>query len=493
MRSPSPIVAATTLLLLCACRAPTGDSSSDSLAPDTDTRDTQDSGAPSEDPSGVIIVADSLENERLLVLRVPDGALLLELDLEALDPEHCEGSHEDHDTFCLPYEIEHRVGEDGQDRILAMYSPQVMVEEGVSNELDPGVLVSIVLSDEPELEWFVDQLDLSGVPLDPWDAICQENQLDPCNTDAISVPEKASCALRKPHAFSILEEDARGLRATVADTRNHRVLELSVTKGERCAQVTHLATATTHPDWSIYKNPNDVESWDEDGAVHTLVSFKGSEPDTAEQGAAGRGKLMYLRWEAGTLPAVQWVFPSWSEEEPRFLNGQHNLDIVQTDAGERFLLVAHSGGVSDTWHAAATPGEEHGSVLVASCCEESPRYLLDAHTEDLGVGYLRDVDLVSDGRLLLTDSGCLEPEGCPLAAQLTELRLPSLDSLDELQLPDRSGHWTADHAHQNLHVVEPAPHLLPAPYTDLGVGAYEADWVPTERLGETLRRLVEGS
>jgi len=299
------------------------------------------------------------------------------------------------------------------------------------------------------------------------------------------------CTLRKPHGFSVFEEDGGSLRATVTDSRNHRILDLEIDKGERCATVHRSVSAHTLPEWTVYNNPNDVETWVEGDAVHTLVSFKGSDPDTAEQGAAGRGKIVHLVWEEGAEPSIPWVFPPVDHSEPSFLSGQHNVDLVQTSGGDRLMLVAHSGGASERWHGDAEPGEEHGTVLLTSCCDEEPRYLFDATLTDTTLGYLRDVDLLEGGRALLTDSGCIEPEGCPVGAQLLEVPLPDLDAIDQLGLPERAGHWSADHAAQNLHEVQTEPWLLPQAWDDLGVSAYEADWVPAADLGERMRTLLE--
>ncbi len=441
------------------------------------------------DRTGVLLVSDSAEGARYLVLAVPDGELLLELQLGRMDTEHCRDNLGSTQIFCLPYELQHRVDAEGADHLLVMYSPMEQDENG-PDSAKPGVLASYSLTDPPSLDWSVDQLDLSAMTLREDEQVCQEDLHNPCNDDSHLRNEKFACAMRMPHAFAVLEDGDDHLRALVADTRNHRVLELDITAGDRCAAVEGIQDLDTVPDWTLYLNPNDVEAWSEGDRHHALVSFKGSDPNGDEQGAAGRGKLMYWSWEQQQPVDRSWVFPPVDTEEPSFLNAPHNVDMFEADDGTRLLMLAHSSGASESWHGEADQGTERGSVLLASCCEEPPEYLADVVPADEELGFLRDVDHLGGGRLVLTDSGCLEPDGCTQEASILELSFAELEQASALVGPGGDGRWSAEHGSQHFLDATIEPWLLDDRYRDVLVGVYEADYIPLEELGDSLTELL---
>ncbi len=442
--------------------------------------------------SGLLFIADNAENERYLVVAARSGTVVREVALDELDPEHC-ARHPGAgvENLCLPYELDHRVGDDGRDRILAMYSPMYLYENG-SLQMLSTVLASIVLEDPPVVEWFVDRIDLSDLESDPSEFICPLDIESPCDEDPDQVGAAFGCALRKAHAFSVLEERDGELRLVVADNRNQRILELTVTEGDRCAHVDAVYAPDNLSDWTVYRNPNDIEAYLDEGTVHLLLSIKDSTWDNPESGATDRGKLLHLVREEGGEPRTAWVFPPVDTNEPSFLNSQHNIDIAVSATGARYALVAHSDGMGPSWYAGGSPDDAAGSILLLSCCDDAPTYLADVRLpveSERTLGYLRDVDILDDGTVLVTDSGCVYPDGCTREPWVGELSMPSYDEIRAMDLPSKTGNWTDDHSTQNVVDAAISDVYLDAPFLDVGLSVYEADYVPAEDLGSLLSPL----
>ncbi len=442
-------------------------------------------------PSDVVLVADSGQEERYLAFRADTREVIWQADLAALDPESCDFDVEDGEVFCIPYELEHRVGPDGLDRLLTIYSPAIIWDAEVLGLL-PSVIASIRMTDPPEVEWNVRRLDFSKI--DPqltwWD--CGSAEDDPCGLLNPNSSKQYDCTMRGAHDFVVTSADADSMRMVVADTDNQRLLELHVEKGKPCAEVEALYSAENVEGWTVYQTPNSVEAYWERQTLHILATAKDSLWFSDEQGAVQRGKVMHITRDADFDFELAWVFPPADTSAPAFLNSPHNIDVVDSASGH-YAFVAHSAGLSDGWYNRDEQNAGRGGVMILGYDDEGASYFLDAHLSgtERRLSYLRDVDLLDERKVLVTDSGCVHPDGCELRPWIGQMDIPALSELGSLELPDRPGHYCADHSSQNLYEVAPSAGYVSEPFEEVGVSVYESDYVFVEDLGDLLGPLVE--
>ncbi len=460
----------------------------DACPPQDDDDDIDHSAA------GLVFVSDGDGQERFAVLRADDGSVVREIDLNEVDVERCGTDPAEGETICATWELTHRVGANGRDRLLVTYQPSVFYETG-HDRGDP-VIGSIVLESKMTLEWAVERLDFTALDQDPSPNPCVADPHDPCepHPDAPG-PNRGACRLNSPHGTYLLSEDETSARVLTTDTFGNRVLELTIDKASDCAVVDAVYGPGNLPEWGIYFSPNDVYGYEEGGAMHVLVTFRNSTGGTDEQGEYDHGKLIHIVREPDEPAEVLWVFPPVDTAEPSFSNSIHNVDVVEAADGTRYIILAHSNGLGDEWYLFGDENAAEGSVTLLSCCDEPPRYYFDAYLPgpDPVLAYLRDVDLMDVRRLLITDSGCVAgTDTCTRTAWVGEVSMPTFPEIEALELPEVSGAWSLDHAQQNLQPLYATDAMIEqSPLLGVSQGVYEADFVACDDLGWPLQYACE--
>lgn len=447
-----------------------------------------------ESLSGLVFVSDGDGQERYAVLRPDDGSVVHEIDLNELDVERCGADPDEGETLCATWELTHRVGADGKDRLLVTYQPSVFHEAG-HDRGDPvlgSILFGTHVETPPELEWAVERLDFTQLAHDPSPDPCVADPHDSCEPHPESPGlNRGACRLNSPHGTYLLSEDETSARVLTTDTFGNRVLELTIDKASDCAVVDAVYGPGNLPEWGVYFSPNDVFAYEEGSTLHVLVTFRNSTSGTGEQGEYDHGKLLHIVREAGQPPQVLWVFPPTDTAEPSFSNSIHNVDVVEAADGTRYILLAHSNGLGDEWYLFGDENAAEGSVALLSCCDEQPRYYFDAYLAgpDPVLAYLRDVDLMDVRRLLITDSGCVAgTDTCTRTAWVGEVSMPTFPEIEALEWAEVTGAWSVDHGQQNLHpLYATAAMIEQSPLLGVSQGVYEADFVACEDLGWPLK------
>jgi hypothetical protein len=497
-----PIHGLAAILLLGIGCPDTGSAGDDDLTPgDDDTAGDDDfcddDNCPPQDddddfveppPPGLVFVSDGDGQERFAVFQPAVHDPLLEVDLNHIDYDRCGFDPPGGELVCATWELTHRTGADSRDRLLINYQPATFYES--SHERGDPVIGSVLLASDPELEWAIDRLDFTQLDDDPSPNPCVADPHDPCepHPDAPG-PNRGACRLNSPHGTYLLSEDEASARVLTTDTFGNRVLELTLDKASDCAVVDAVYGPGNLPEWGIYFSPNDVYGYEEDGTLHVLVTFRNSTGGTEEQGEYDHGKLLHIVHEPDQAPQVLWVFPPVDTTEPSFSNSIHNVDVVEAADGTRYIILAHSNGLGDEWYLFGDENAAEGSVTVLSCCDEPPRYFVDAYLAGSSpvLAYLRDVDLLEDGRLLVTDSGCVAgTETCTQLARVSGVTVPTFAEIEALDLPEVTGAWSPDHAQQNLTELYHSAALVP-PIYEISQGVYEADFVIYDDLGSDLQ------
>jgi len=464
------------------------DDAGDDDSADDDTSDDDDTGPT---PGDLVVVAGGAATQRIVFFRAATGEAIgpLEVSLPGVAPDLCGYPLGNEQVVCFPRGLAHSAGPDGLDRLTLTFSPSIEPVPGAAEPL-PGVLGRILWPDaqQPELEWWVNRLDLSAIDPDllEWDCGLGQN---PC--DLID-PEGASqfdCALRNPQDYSIVEETATAIRVVVADTDNHRLVEMEVDRdppniNNACAVVSGIYSADTVAGWDSYGTPTSVEAYLDGDDLHILTTLRDSEEEGGEPGGDYRGKLLHIVVAAGGDPSTAWVFPPVEAGEPSFLNAPHNVDVIGTVMGS-FAVVAHASGGSADWFDPATPSAARGSMSVIAFSDQAAWYHTDIQLPGEQLGYLRDVDFIDETAVLITDSGCPRTAAeCTRSAWIGEMTIPSLLELGATQWPDVSGAWSADQGQQNWTEGTPSAVYLAVPAPDVAVGVYESDYVRGGDLGD---------
>lgn len=378
-------------------------------------------------------MVSDLHGDRWEIVNPHSGRVTYTYDVDGNNTDLCR-VHDDQHRFCLIYGSRHRVTADGHDEVA--YTVTAVSDATASQDELRGRIIGIRPTDPGEVTWTVDRLDFSRV--DPDQTICRRDPADPClpapdATDA----EVHACDLYWPHDFHVLDEGDAGLELVVADTRNDRVLYLTLPPdGGTCATVTDVLD-TRNPDWDIYASVNAVEAWQDGDKRELVMSAKDAAPgeegaDQVQGDGAGKGKI--VRWEDdGTGWRQLWEHPPASTDTLSFVNAPHGL---ARDDGH--LYYAHALGTGDTFDTSLG-----GSVGVLDL---DGHYLYDAVPSGDPLLYARDAVPMGDGTLLVTDSGTKGDEKEPADTALSVLVLPDADPAPA----PGTGAWSADHAQQTF-------------------------------------------
>lgn len=380
-------------------------------------------------PSAVAVVADT-SRERIAYVDMADRSLLYGVPLRALHPDDCgpefggtapEGAH------CFPFQVDPELVEDDSgrhDELVLSYDRQAP-----DDAFERAAIERLRLHPDadPEVRWRLDSLDFTVNYGDRNDLCANTTPCQPGSDDPDAVTGVGLlCRLAHSHDFDVLAEDDDSVDLLVADTSNERVLRVHLDKATTCGVVEDVMSAATLPEWAAGGTPNDVDAVPmDDGSTGVLVTFRSSFADAISGGDDGHGLVMFFTQDA-TSWTHAWTFPSTG-----FLNSPHDTSVIQSPAGLRYLVGAHSDGnglgLQEDW---TLKDDALGSITVALLPDlASPpdyRYdvVLPADDSDPGIGFLRSALPYTPGvngpvttagiDWILADSGCMsEAAGCP--------------------------------------------------------------------------------
>jgi len=243
----------------------------------------------------------------------------------------------------------------------------------------------------------------------------------------------SECFLYAPHGVARLS----GRYLVVADTRNDRLLKLSVNPhGDNHTARVHGILKASSEGGAAAVGPVAVEAVRFEDRQFLLVTFSRWREDDAAEPAGGVIQL----WDVTSWvePALMWTYPAEGT-----LASPNNATIVRR-GDVSYLMYGHGRGYGD-----AEGGEQRGSVGLARLdSPEPPTYLGDlvADEEQRSLGFVAAATEIEDGaRMLVTDSGCENRDpSCERRPRIliADLEIPSP--------PDRSGAHTSDHEHQQF-------------------------------------------
>lgn len=364
-----------------------------------------------------LLIGCTADAPLIMVSETGRGRLLLQngftnemvSDLGDAVTEHCVSWEYDPDRRCLIFEADYT-----EDGFLTAFSYSNGDEPGA-----PGVVAQFSADYNPELAWWIDSLN--------W------QDTESASNCSATGDKGAGCRLNMPHAA---RWSVDGQHLIVADTLNSRILWLEPPFEEGVAKVS-MELAVGHPDWDRYLYPNGIQTWVDHGRTWLLTTFKSGDHDDIAPRNTGRIVL----WDITNPNQIrkQWAYP-----EDGYLAAVHNAMVVSVPSGQ-YLLYAHSFGAADSY----TEGH-NGSVGIAALPDvsDAPRYigdgLLPGGRDELG--FVREVEPTTDGsRLLITDSGCENPDGdCDRAGRVWEVAFPHEWPVEV------SGAFSPDHAQQRF-------------------------------------------
>ena len=395
--------------------------------------------------TGDLLMIAQVAEGSVLFADYPSGAVVGERCLSELVPEECSGEP---GLTCLLFEIEHVAG--AQDSLSMIYAHRNPEVEG-----QPSSLMEVGFNRPAMPDWRLSELSYAAHFEGEFEERCQP-------------PEEAEevCWLNMAHTSTVVDED----HLAFADTRSARVVFATPDRATGELEVRSLLEKS-HPEWEYLAWVNHLEVFEHDGQRYLLSSFKGGGKVAEGQRNAGRIVL----WDISDLDAIKkvWTFP-----ETGYLSAPHKSQRIEVD-GENFLVYAHSMGASES-----LIGANLGSVGIARfSIEEGPAYLGDWRLSpaDGELGFLRDVELLPDSKLLLTDSGCESlSDGCQDLGEIVVVEWPDLP-----ESSGQTGSFQPNHAMQTFYEFD-AERVDLVPSVRF---AYETDFVPREtlvNLGEDL-------
>ena len=275
-----------------------------------------------------------------------------------------------------------------------------------------------------EMIWQVDALDFSVNFPSRLDGVCRYDLDDPCApdaelmaaTDSDSVRAARLCQFHQPHAVVDISS-GDDIRLILVDTRNNRLLQVSVEETSTCAVVEQVL-GNAHSGWEDFGAPNHLQVWEDTERRYVLMTHKDLIP-TEESPGEGRGGVVLWAQSLGDVyewgeSAVQTWERVWRYPAEGYLNAPHNVERFTTGSGD-LLVYAHSNGAGDTWNEGNLGSLGIARFDAADGWLSAPSYVFDVRPDRVvrrNFGFIRDADWVEDERFLLGDSGCLRPEGC---------------------------------------------------------------------------------
>lgn len=394
----------------------------------------------------MVVVADSA-HERFRYLRLDTDRVVLDIDLDAIDPARC-GS-----ATCVAFGAEPSVDPaTGDDRLLVTYAPH---DDGAT--MASAVAMLRVTADAVEVEWSFSDLDFA-THLGARSDLCAA--ATPCSLPGGDFASRRGCGLYHAHDVELVEESEEGVLLWIADTtRPSRAVRAFLPAGASCAVVEAVVSAATATGLPLLDDANDVDAVTIAGEPMVMVSYLSGT-------ATGTGGFAAFTGDADAWQ-VAWTYP---ENGP--LAAPHAPMVVDGDDGAQWLVYAHGNGNGLTARADDySEGDHHGTIGFARLVDGAPRYAAEVYPTG-GMGFARDVDPLPGGRWLVTDSGCHEntaPE-CSNEAYVRqfEASLPS-------EVAEVDGRFTPGHEYQErVEVPEPGD-TWPSPVPCDLVTPYDTD------------------
>jgi len=411
-------------------------------------------------PLGGRLLASDLAGNQWLTTGT-DGAVDSRYTLDAID-SRCQGKKID--PYCLAFQAQRRAAHDGADEVVFTWS--ILDSSDGSDDQATDLIGQFAAVDfaSREQRWLLSALDFSQLGRD---AGCPFDPADPCTVPGgLDTAAYWRCQLHMPHDIVIASESEAGWRGWIADTRNTRLLEVELPRGETCGVVRALV-GENDADWSLYESPNALAHGERDGVPFLLVSLKSTHAEGEEAAAqlagAGKGKIAWWEERDGRWTQA-WEFPPEVQGAESFVNTPHGVQLLHDADGNEVIAFAHSLGAHDEW--SGVTGE--GTVGVIRVVDGAAEYLGDLRFPGkFALGFSRDVSETGDGRWIVADSGCLS-DPCDRPARSWVIDAPSLSP------SGKSGAYSVDHAQQDF--VDPG--AIDGPYLEGEASVlYSVEWM----------------
>lgn len=459
--------------LLLACRRddpqetapPEEETAADSAAVEDSAGDT----AAARDPSVAFVVDTS--NGRYLYVRLDTREVLHEIDLAKLHPSICG------EEICAVFGGWPTVDDaTGVDEALLVFTPYGVAGGG------PIVEKVRVTPSGDESLWTMDALDFRTNFPDRDDLCAQDLPCTVPDTEDTDVSRR--CRLGLPHEVEITAEDDDSVTMWIADTEApSRALEVTLDKASRCGVVTDVISADTATGWGAMEAVNDIDVVAlPDGERAVLLN------SLSQTGEGGQASVSLWRAVEGGW-TMGWRLPS--TESGEHLSAAHNADWITGSDGLNYVVYAHSNGQGR--HGLVenfTGADDHkGSIGVARVTASTADYLFDAVIPE-GFGFIRDVNLLSDGSFLVVDSGCMSPENldCTNAPALWQVELPDYTTA---VVTGQSGAFTPPPDDQVVLPALPVDRRFEGPLDCDFYTPYAARVIEPDALGTTLQARME--
>ena len=406
-----------------------------------------DSGQ-SKDPIDVYIVAETWTG-RVMVVNAETSKFDGEICLSELHEDLCSDDSSSLAKPCLMFGVTHTAIDD-LDQLLMTYTlrnPDV--------PFAPGAIANINISHPPEINWFIDRIKIP-------EALQNREGLD-CD----ELPEMAGCHLYGSHNTIALADG----RLLVADTSNSRILWLVPPESGTTAIVDSILSLN-HPEWSVERYPNQVQSLSFNGREYLLLTHKGSVDE--DDNPTNWGSIVL--WDITDPDHFTKV---WRYPETGYLCAVHQGLVQETPSGS-LLIYAHSYGA-----ASEDIREQDGSIGFAQFRgEDIPLYLADGVVTEAPFGFTREVEWNDHtSQLIVTDSGCENSQvECERTAQILAINLPALES------SGISGAFSTTHENQRFIELD-VDHSIVNPTVEL---PFDTDHIPLENQGTALRQGLGG-
>lgn len=424
---------------------------------------------PFQDEDSVLIASDG-GSYKVHFLRAKDGTIFYTLNVQTALPE-CEANPE----VCAITEVEHTVYEE-QDFLTFN-----MTQLDTSALFAPARVRRVRLTEPPTPVFSLRELDWSNIP--GANLFCDYDPANPCGSGTFP-----TCYNMFPHDLEILHDDpeTQTLEVLVSDLAGSRVLKIDFDyrDGNTCGVVDWVLDSATR-DWDPWYLPNFVDYMPQDGVEYMATGHYSASP------VLGAGAIYLWKRPSESEPWEKvWSYPDPEFSQMPYLNSPHSPSFTPLDDGGYLLRYGHSRGDCDYWKV----GYE-GSLGAArlDSIESPPQYLFESHFGDddplAPMGFVRDVEPLSDGRYMVTDSGCEIYFGCPIPGRVY-LMSPEYqpDALPEST--GLLGTWTSDGTEQAFQHLEKTK--VKAYYCDFTTN-YETDFRKKAELGNDLQPLFERS
>jgi len=419
-----------------------------------------------------LLMATDTTWKRLRIID-PERQVLV-YDLSVAGPwasDACDG----HPFLCYPMGLQYRVHDaiDYVDLVVGWMDPS----SGDPMETFPTSIARFQLGYPPRSIWTLKYLDWRQIP--NWTTQCDQAPDEPYGDR-----DQDTCGLQFVHSFRTVEDNpnASQVGLIIADASHARIVKVNLDyRGGNQVGVVEWVLDGQTPGWPETGFPNGIQYLEEPDGHYLLVTYY----DVSDADDDGGAALLFRETTSGWEKV--WQFPDPTIADRAYLNAPHMALVLQdSGTGARYLFYAHGRGLTHGWDT-STMTDRGGTVGVAALgplLSSPPVYLGEAAQNLYGTGpiflYPRDMELLPDGSLIVTDAACEtlcpEPGMHHWIAPFHRNLGPS----------ERLGYFSGDHAEQDLIDVsgEDARGSI-----DCGFGVmFESHWVSLDQTGTFLRR-----